>query len=149
MSRIEAGMALNVLIIPDKFKGTLTAAAAAAAIASGWASVRPHDRLVRLPMSDGGDGFGEILSQLLQAEPRIVTTVDAAHRPRELFWWWQAATRTAIMESAQVIGLARLPPAIRQSSGRRLLYNDLAVSGGDCQRVRREHPVPNGDADIG
>jgi glycerate 2-kinase len=60
-------------------------------------------------MSDGGDGFGEILSELLQAEPRTLQTLDAAHRPCESRWWWQAASCTAIVESAQVIGLARLP----------------------------------------
>ena len=36
-------MPLHVLIIPDKFKGTLTAAAAAEAIARGWRSERPGD----------------------------------------------------------------------------------------------------------
>ncbi len=103
-------MAANVLIVPDKFKGTLTAPDAAAAIARGWLSARPQDSLDQLPMSDGGDGFGQIISQLLKAEPQIVSTVDAAHRPRHALWWWHAPSRTAIVESAQVIGLAILPP---------------------------------------
>ena len=51
-------MPLNVLIVPDKFKGTLTAQAAATAIARGWRRAHPQDRLELLPMSDGGDGFG-------------------------------------------------------------------------------------------
>ncbi len=98
-----------VLIAPDKFKGTLTARAAAEAIAQGWRSVRPADTLELLPMSDGGDGFGEILSQLLQAEVQTIKTVDAAHRPCTASWWWHAPSRTAIIESAQVVGIARLP----------------------------------------
>ena len=36
-------MGLRVLIVPDKFKGTLTAQQAAEAIARGWSSVRPAD----------------------------------------------------------------------------------------------------------
>ncbi len=37
-------MPLNVLIIPDKFKGTLTAEAAAEAMARGWRRERPRIR---------------------------------------------------------------------------------------------------------
>ena len=65
-------MSLRVLIAPDKFKGTLTAQAAAAAIAAGWRKARPADKLTLLPVSDGGDGFGEILSVSLFA-------IDEAH----------------------------------------------------------------------
>ena len=42
-------MALKVLIIPDKFKGTLTAQEAAKAIAAGWRASRPEDELELLP----------------------------------------------------------------------------------------------------
>ena len=103
-------MPLQVLIIPDKFKGTLTACAAAEAIARGWRKARAHDSLDLLPMSDGGDGYGEVTSALLQAKSQRVKTVDAAHRPCLARWWWEPRTRTAIIESAAVIGLAMLPP---------------------------------------
>jgi len=103
-------MPLRVLIIPDKFKGTLSAPAAAAAIARGWRAARPGDALDLAPMSDGGDGFGEVTSALLRAKGRRVKTVDAAHRPCVARWWWEPRTRTAIIESAAVIGLAMLPP---------------------------------------
>ena len=100
----------RVLIIPDKFKGTLTAPAAAQAIARGWRKARPHDFLDLLPMSDGGDGFGDVTSALLRAGSRRVRTVDAAHRPCVARWSWEPRTSTAIIESAAVIGLAMLPP---------------------------------------
>jgi glycerate kinase len=100
-------MPLRVLIVPDKFKGTLTAHAAASAIARGWGAARPSDRLDLLPMSDGGDGFGVVMSELLHARVQTVTTVDAAHRAVRARWW--LAGKTAIVESAQVIGLAKHP----------------------------------------
>ena len=103
-------MSLRVLIAPDKFKGTLSAHAAAQAIAAGWRRARPADRLALLPISDGGDGFGEILSAALGAKLQRVRTVDAAHRPLEGQWWWDAKSKTAIIESANTIGLAMLPP---------------------------------------
>jgi len=101
---------VKVLVCPDKFKGTLTAHEAAQAIAAGWRSSRPNDTLGLLPMSDGGDGFGEIISSLLQADLQTLRTVDAAHRPCEASWWWHPITKTAIVESARVVGLAQLPP---------------------------------------
>ena len=108
--RYPAPMSLRVLIAPDKFKGTLTAHAAADAIAAGWRKARPADRVMLLPISDGGDGFGEILSASLGAKLQKVQTVDAAHRPIEGQWWWDAKSKTAIIESAKIIGLAMLPP---------------------------------------
>jgi glycerate 2-kinase len=89
-------MRKRILIAPDKFKGTMDAAAAARAIARGWRSVRSGDELTLLPMSDGGDGFG-------------VKTVDAARRPCESAWWFDPKTRTAVIESARTNGLAMLP----------------------------------------
>jgi glycerate kinase len=103
-------MPLKVLIAPDKFKGTLSAGEAAAAIARGWRNVRPADRLELLPISDGGDGFGAVVSALRRARPQTVKTEDAAHRPCKATWWWEAKTKTAIIESARIIGLAMLPP---------------------------------------
>ena len=103
-------MALKVLIAPDKFKGTLTAHGAAAAIARGWCEVRPKDEIDLLPMSDGGDGFGVVMSEALGAKVQTIKTVDAARRPIQARWWWEQQTKTAIIESAAVIGLAQLPP---------------------------------------
>jgi glycerate kinase len=103
-------MSLNILILPDKFKGTITARAAAVAIAKGWLERRPGDEVTLLPMSDGGDGFGDVLGSLLKAKAQSVNTVDAAGRHCTVNWWWKAKSRTAVIESAAVIGLAMLPP---------------------------------------
>ena len=102
--------ALRVLVTPDKFKGTLTAGEAARAIAVGWRGVRPHDELDLLPMTDGGDGFGRIVGSLMGARTRRAATRDAAGRPARARWWWVPEGRMAIVESAEVVGLARLPP---------------------------------------
>lgn len=100
---------MNVLICPDKFKGTLTAHQAAAAISTGWRTSRPNDRLEQLPMSDGGDGFGEIIGESIGATPVTSRTIDAAHRSIDATWWWAESTCTALIESAGIIGLAQLP----------------------------------------
>src|SRR5687768_10841163 len=101
---------MKVLIIPDKFKGTLTARQAGEAIDEGWRQVRPDDELEILPMSDGGEGFGEIIGSFMGATEIKVDTLDAAHRPRRASLWWQKDSKTAVIEAAQVNGLALLPP---------------------------------------
>ena len=101
-------VALSVLIAPDKFKGTLTATQAAKAIARGWKTARPKDKLTQLPISDGGDGFGSLMSKLMRAKRRVTTSYDATHRHIHTNWWFRGKSRTAIIESANVIGLAML-----------------------------------------
>jgi glycerate kinase len=124
---------MNVLVVPDKFKGTLTASQAAEAIARGWRSVRPGDQLELLPMSDGGDGFGEIMSQLFGAAPKVTSTIDAAHRRCDATWWLDEQTGTAIIESARIIGLAQLPggfhPFDLDTHGLGIVLKDAASAG--------------------
>src|ERR1043166_9771895 len=100
-------MPLKVLIIPDKFKGTLTARAAAEAIARGWHRARPGDALRLMPMSDGGDGFGEVMSALLHAKGQTVRTVDAAHRACVGGGWWGRRRGPGIAGSPNGIGRGR------------------------------------------
>src|SRR3989442_12423340 len=78
---VKSDMPLNLLIVTDKFKGTLTAQAAADLIARGWLEARPQDRLELLPMSDGGGGFGEVLGRLLKVDERTRATLAAAPTP--------------------------------------------------------------------
>jgi glycerate kinase len=101
---------MRILIAPDKFKGTLTAKQAAEAIASGWRRARPEDQLDLLPMADGGDGFGDIISEQLGAKTQESDTVNAAHEPICARWGWSVSQDTAVVESAKIIGLAMLPP---------------------------------------
>ncbi|HEX4645537.1 MAG TPA: glycerate kinase, partial [Verrucomicrobiae bacterium] len=146
-------MPLNVLIVPDKFKGTLTAQAAAEAIAHGWRRGRPQDTLELLPMSDGGDGFGEVISGLIGAKPQNIDTLDAAHRPCRAQWWWEPKTKTAVIESARIIGLAmlkvgrRVSPALlhpvtpSEASISSTMSAGFPLSPGERAGVRASHPL--------
>ena len=51
-----------MVIAPDSFKGSLAAAAAAAALADGWLSVRPGDEVICVPLADGGEGTLDVLA---------------------------------------------------------------------------------------
>lgn len=82
---------------------------AAAAISHGWRRVRPGDAVRCLPISDGGDGFGHLLGELLKLKRRRVRTVDAAHRDCTTVFWFDSEPGIAIVESARTVGLAMLP----------------------------------------
>ena len=98
---------MRVVIAPDKFAGTLTAARAAAALARGWDSRRAGDELRKLPMSDGGPGFLSVLAAALAAsDTREVTTTDPLGRPISAAWLLHRGT--AYVESAQAVGLQLL-----------------------------------------
>ena len=87
-------------------------------------------------MSDGGDGFGRIVGSLMGARTRRAATRDAAGRPTRARWWWVPGSRTAIVESAEVVGLARLPP------GRFHPFNlDTGGLGRLLTVVAREEPL--------
>ncbi|GAA3037752.1 glycerate kinase [Gordonia defluvii] len=94
-------MALRVVVAPDSFGATLTAARAAAAIAYGWSSVRPADAVLVKPQSDGGPGFIDCLDGVgrLRAAP-VAGPLGETTMAR-----WRIAGHTAYLECAQVCGL--------------------------------------------
>ncbi|MGE2833518.1 glycerate kinase [Mycobacterium sp. SMC-4] len=109
-------MSRSVLIAPDSFGDSLTAVAAARAIAAGWASSRPDDRLTLAPQSDGGPGFVDVLATRL-GEVRTSTVrgpLDSDVTARWVLDGDQAPV-TAYLECAQACGLALLdgPPTVR------------------------------------
>lgn len=104
---------MRVVIAPDSFGGSLRAEEAAAAMAAGWQRAHPHHELVRLPMSDGGEGLLDALlaGPLGGAEVRIEDVADAVGLATDARWL--LAGELAVVESAEACGLARLDPARR------------------------------------
>lgn len=92
------------MIAPDSFKGTLTAAAAAEAIASGWREARPADDLTLLPMADGGEGTLDAFAALPGSRRIPVEVVDALGAPRTASWV-RLADGSAVVELAETCGL--------------------------------------------
>ena len=99
---------MRVLIAPDSFGGTLSAAEAAAAIAEGWADGAGHDTVVTRPLSDGGPGFVDVLHATLGGDLLAVAAPDPLGRtvPATVL----VVGDTAYVESAQACGLHLLAP---------------------------------------
>ncbi|MFP7762316.1 glycerate kinase [Marisediminicola sp. LYQ85] len=119
--------ALEVVVAPDSFKGTATAAEAASSFASGWRSARPHDSLVLAPMADGGEGTIDTLAAAVPRGRMHAVTVDgpvdgpvdpAPGRPLEARWLelpgdthegGGGAGSIAVVELAESSGITLLP----------------------------------------
>lgn len=99
---------MRVLVAPDSFGGTLSAAEAAAAIADGWADGAANDVVVTRPLSDGGPGFVDVLHRSLGGQLLAVNAPDPLGRtvPATVL----VDGDTAYVESAQACGLHLLAP---------------------------------------
>lgn len=106
---------MRILVAPDKFRGTLTAAEAASAIARGWRRVRPDDLLEEVPMADGGEGTLDALLAALGGERRTVRVSGPLGDEVEAAFGLVhgAAGRIGIVEMARASGLELLSPSRR------------------------------------
>ena len=102
---------MRVLICPDKFAGTISALAAARAVAEGWVRAAEGDEPVIRPLSDGGPGFVEVLAAALGGRRVPVSTVDPLGRPTpgEIL----LKDQIGYVESAHACGLHLLAEAER------------------------------------
>lgn len=64
---------MRVVIAPDKFKGTLSAAEVAEAIGKGFNHALPEVSVDLIPLADGGEGTTKILQERLGGESRSLT----------------------------------------------------------------------------
>ena len=104
-------LAVRVLIAPDSFGSSLTAAEAADTMAGAWRATAPHDEVVTCALSDGGPGFVATLQRALGGElvPVTVTSPVGVPVPAVVL----LAGSTAYVESAQALGLPLVPAELR------------------------------------
>ncbi|WP_189211966.1 glycerate kinase family protein [Actinokineospora fastidiosa] len=98
---------MRVVIAPDCFGGTLTAAEAASAIADGWRRGAPDHDLVLRPLADGGPGFVEVLHTALGGTLRTETVTGPLGEP--VTATWLSHDDIAYIESAEACGLHLVP----------------------------------------
>ena len=101
---------MRILVAPDKFKGSLSAVAAAEAIARGWQRACPRDELELAPIADGGEGFAETLCRALAGEWITCEVLDPIGRKVRGRYAWIGGRRLAVIEMAEASGLWRLGP---------------------------------------
>lgn len=103
---------MRILIAPDKFKGSLTAAEAASAMAEGALRVYPDAVVTQFPIADGGEGTLEA-AVAAGYEERINAVVGPILKPVGAAWAIRENSfggATAVIETAQASGLAHMEP---------------------------------------
>jgi glycerate 2-kinase len=102
----KGGHATRVVLAPDKFKGSLTAAEVAGTLAVGMLEVMPGLATLTLPVADGGDGT--VAAVLSAGFDKII--VDAVGPTGERVQAPYALDGDrAVVELAAVVGLSMLP----------------------------------------
>lgn len=99
-------MVQRVVLAPDKFKGCLTAAEVAAAVAAGMSSALPGLELIQLPVADGGDGT--VSAAVSAGYTRVVVEAEGP-TGRPVPAAYAVLGSRAVIELAGVVGLELLP----------------------------------------
>jgi glycerate kinase len=97
----------RVVVAPDKFKGSLTAAEVAAAVAAGLARGGFAGEIEALPVADGGDGT---VAAAVSAGFRRVELGVRGPVGKNVTASYALRDDTAVIEAAQACGLTLLPP---------------------------------------
>ena len=103
---------MRVVAAPDSFKGSITAAAAAAALAAGWRQVRPGDEVIELPLADGGEGTLAVLAAAVPASRWHSADVCGPGTARVSAAWLEIPGNGAVIELAAAAGLPQLAELI-------------------------------------
>jgi glycerate 2-kinase len=104
---------VRVVLAPDSFKGSLTAAEVCDALAEGWLSLRPGDEMALRPMADGGEGTLDAIARALpQARRFAIDVLGANLEPRSASWLLLPQSddepKTAVVELASACGIEGL-----------------------------------------
>jgi glycerate kinase len=96
----------RVLIAPDKFKGSATAAEVADHLAAGIRQVTPDIELRLVPVADGGDGTLDAAVAGGFSRRQVTVTGPVGNRVQAAF---ALRGKTAVIEMAEASGLRQLP----------------------------------------
>ncbi len=102
---------MKVLIAPDKFKGSLSAVAAAGAISRGVLAAWPGAQVQTAPIADGGEGFAETMCEALRGEWVELPAQDPLGREVPARYAWVESTKLAVLEMSEASGIWRLSRA--------------------------------------
>ena len=135
---------MRFLVAPDGFKGSLTAPQAARAMRRGARAGCPDASVDVCPLSDGGEGFAEVLGSALGGVRQRTRVTGPLGEPVEACWCL-LPDGTALLESATAAGLALVPEGrrdatrttsfARASSSRRVFRR--AMTSACCKFPRR------------
>ena len=104
---------MRILVVPDKFKGVLTAREAAENIAQGLRDPLPDARIEMVPMADGGEGTAEVICNAHGGSWLQCKAHDPLGREIDACYGWISDNKLAVMEMSEAAGMRRLSESER------------------------------------
>ena len=105
--------AMKIAIVPDSYKGSLTASQAAASIGRGLHRALSNISITEIPMADGGDGTVQAIVDATGGRLLARKVQDPLGRPVRAQFGLTGDGKTAIIEMASASGLTLLTPRER------------------------------------
>lgn len=136
---------MRVVLAPDSFKGSITAAEVAAALAEGWRDVDPDAEIAARPMADGGEGTLDAFAAAIPGSTRMRVTVTGPHgRPVPASWLLLPPTPdapygTAVVELAGTSGIELLGEELRPLDAHSVGFGEAIAAALDHRTA--EHQV--------
>jgi glycerate kinase len=129
---------MSILIAPDSFKESLSAAEVADIIEKGILEVLPHMETSKFPFSDGGEGAITVLQQHIKGKIVKVNTFDALNNPIQASYFLFEKEPTAWVELSAAAGLSLLKkrhrnPLYTSTYGVGIMIKDALEKG--CTKI--------------
>ena len=96
---------MNILLIPDSFKGSATSMEVIDALTRGFQTLDQNVNLFSVVASDGGEGFLDSIDHQLEVETIWHDSLDPIGRPIETTYLFDRSNNTAYIELAKASGL--------------------------------------------
>lgn len=129
---------MQVLIVPDSFKESLSSSKTALAIEKGIKRIDQTIKIKSIPFSDGGEGAITVLENFGRGKRISCTTVNPIGRPIKADYFLFEDRSTAWIELSQASGLALLSkdernPLVTSTYGTGLQIKDALERG--CNKI--------------
>ncbi|WP_297694638.1 glycerate kinase [uncultured Eudoraea sp.] len=127
---------MNFLLVPDKFKGSLTAKQVIAAISRAVSDIYPQAGIYSVAASDGGDGFLDSVRSYMQVETVKIDTTGPLGRKISTEYLINPRTDEAYIELAKASGLELLSdeernPLLTSTMGTGIQIKDAILKGAE------------------
>ncbi|MEX9251642.1 glycerate 2-kinase [Pseudenterobacter timonensis] len=104
---------MKIVIAPDSYKESLSAAEVAQAIEKGFREIFPDADYVSVPVADGGEGTVEAMIAATRGKRQQAEVTGPLGEKVNACWGISGDGKTAFIEMAAASGLALVPPALR------------------------------------
>lgn len=104
---------MKIVIAPDSFKESLSAAEVCRAIEVGFKEIFPQSEYIHVPMADGGEGTVESIVAATEGYIKYITVKGPLGKPTKAFYGISGNHKLAVIEMASSSGLDLVPESLR------------------------------------